>query len=98
MANEQLSQISKRWQSEVEAKVAEAESLYKTYQAEMVFLSEEMKAKKEEEILNKEREAQEIRRKYFGPEGELYKKRQSLIQPIQDDIYNAVKEIANDKS
>ena len=97
MANEQLEQISKRWQSEVEAKVSEAQSLYKTYQAEMVFLSEEMKTKKEEEILAKEREAQEVRRKYFGPDGELYKKRQSLIQPIQDDIYNAIKDISNDK-
>ncbi|MEG1585742.1 MAG: OmpH family outer membrane protein [Bacteroidales bacterium] len=97
MANQQLEQISKRWQAEVESKVAEVESLYKNYQAEMVFLSQDMKAKKEEAIVAKEKEVQELRRKYFGPEGELYKKRQALIMPIQDDIYNAVKGIAEDK-
>lgn len=97
MANQQLDQISKRWQSEVEAKAAEVETLYKNYQSEMVFLSQEMKSKKEEEIVAKEKEMQELRRKYFGPEGELFKKRQALIMPIQDDIYNAVKGIAEDK-
>lgn len=97
MANQQLEQISKRWQSEVEAKAAEVETLYKNYQSEMVFLSQEMKSKKEEEIVAKEKEMQELRRKYFGPEGELFKKRQALIMPIQDDIYNAVKGIAEDK-
>lgn len=73
MANQQLDQISKRWQSEVEAKAAEVETLYKNYQSEMVFLSQEMKSKKEEEIVAKEKEMQELRRKYFGPEGELFK-------------------------
>ncbi|MEG1616756.1 MAG: OmpH family outer membrane protein [Bacteroidales bacterium] len=97
MANQQLEQVSKRWQSEVEAKMAEVETLYKNYQAEMVFLSEPMKNKKEEEILAKEKEAQELRRKYFGPEGELFKKREALIAPIQDDIYNAVKTVAEEK-
>lgn len=97
MANQQLDQISKRWQAEVEAKVAEVETLYKNYQSEMVFLSQEMKTKKEEEIVAKEKEVQEVRRKYFGPEGELFKKRQALISPIQDDIYNAIKEVADDK-
>jgi outer membrane protein len=94
MANQQLEQVSKRWQSEVEAKVAEVETMYKNYQSEMVYLSADMKTKKEEAIVAKEKEAQELRRKYFGPEGELYKKRQALIQPIQDDIYNAVKSVA----
>ena len=97
MANQQLEQISKRWQAEVEAKVAEVETLYKNYQAEMVFLSQEMKTKREEAIVAKEKEVQDLRRKYFGPEGELYKKRQALIMPIQDDIYNAVKGIAEEK-
>lgn len=97
MSNEQLQQMSQRWQAEVEAKMAEVESMYKNYQSEMVFLSEDMKSKKEEEIVNKEKEVQELRRAYFGPEGELFKKRQALITPIQDDIYNAVKQIADDK-
>ena len=94
MANQQLEQVSKRWQAEVEAKVAEVETLYKNYQSEMVYLSADMKTKKEEAIVAKEKEANDLRRKYFGPEGELYKKRQALIQPIQDDIYNAVKAVA----
>ncbi|MBR4312870.1 MAG: OmpH family outer membrane protein [Bacteroidaceae bacterium] len=96
-ANEQLNQISKKWQSEVEAVALEAQTLYKNYQSEAVFLSEEQKTKKEEEIVSKEKEAQELKRKYFGPEGELYKKRESLMAPIQDEIYTAVKEISDTK-
>ena len=96
-ANEQLNQISKRWQSEVEALSLEAQTLYKNYQSEAVFLSEEQKTEKENEIVAKEKEAQELKRTYFGPEGELYKKRESLMAPIQDEIYNAVKEIADAK-
>lgn len=97
MANEQLNQISQRWQKEVEAKAKEAETLYKNYQADMVFLTDEQKKKKEEEIVAKEKEATELRYKYFGPEGELYKKRQSLLKPIQDDIYNAVKKVSEER-
>lgn len=96
-ANEQLNQISKRWQGEVDAVALEAQTLYKNYQSEAVFLSEEQKVKKEEEIVGKEKEAQELKRKYFGPEGELFKKRESLMAPIQDEIYNAVKEISDAK-
>lgn len=96
-ANEQLNQISKRWQGEVEALAQEAQTLYKNYQSEAVFLSEEQKTKKEEEIVAKEKEASELKRKYFGPDGELYKKRESLMSPIQDEIYNAVKELADAK-
>ena len=96
-ANEQLNQLSKRWQSEVEAVALEAQTLYKNYQSDAVFLSEEQKTKKEEEIVGKEKEAQELKRKYFGPEGELYKKRESLMAPIQDEIYTAVKEISDAK-
>lgn len=96
-ANEQLNQISKKWQNEVEAIALEAQTLYKNYQSEAVFLSEEQKTKKEEEIVGKEKEAQELKRKYFGPEGELYKKRESLMAPIQDEIYAAVKEISDTK-
>ena len=96
-ANEQLNQLSKRWQGEVGAMALEAQTLYKNYQSEAVFLSEEQKTKKEEEIVAKEKEAQELKRKYFGPEGELYKKRESLMAPIQDEIYIAVKEISDAK-
>ena len=97
MTNEQLSQVSQKWQGEVEALQQEAQNMYKNYQSDLVFLSAEMKTKREEEIVKKEQEAQDLKRKYFGPEGELYKKRESLMKPIQDEIYNAVKEISEDK-
>lgn len=96
-ANEQLNQVSKKWQAEVEALTTEAQTLYKNYQSEAVFLSEEQKTKKEEAIVAKEKEAAELKRKYFGPEGELFKKRESLMTPIQDEIYNAVKDISEAK-
>ena len=93
-ANEQLNQFSKRWQAEIDAIFLEAETLYKNYQNEAVFLSEEQKVKKEEEIVAKEKQASELKRQYFAPEGELYKKRESLMAPIQDEIYEAVKQIS----
>ena len=71
--------------------------MYKTYQSDLVFLSAEMKTKREEAIVKKEQEAQELKRKYFGAEGELYKKRESLMKPMQDEIYNAVKLISEEK-
>ena len=95
MTNEQLSQVSQKWQNEVEALQQEAQNMYKNYQSDLVFLSAEMKTKREEEIVKKEQEAQDLKRKYFGPDGELYKKRESLMKPIQDEIYNAVKEISD---
>jgi outer membrane protein len=93
-AQEQIEIMSKDWQSEVEAKYVEIEKLYKEFQAEKVLLTDEMKQKREEEIVQKEREAKELQKKYFGPEGDLFKKRQELIKPIQDDIFNAIKDIA----
>ncbi len=97
MANEQLNQVSQRWQKEVETKTKEAETMYKNYQSDMVFLTDDQKKKKEEEIVAKEKEAAELQSKYFGPQGELYKKRQSLMEPIQDDIYEAVKKLSDEK-
>lgn len=94
-ANEQLNQSSKKWQAEVEAINAEAQTLYKNYQNEVVFLSQEQKKAKQEAIMNKEKEASELKKKYFGPEGELFKKREALMTPIQEEIYNAVKEISD---
>lgn len=96
-ANEQLNIISKKWQTEVETKMQEVQAMYKNYQTELVFLSDEMKVKKEEEIVAQEKAAQELKRTYFGPEGELFKKRQSLMKPIQDEIYNAIQEISREK-
>lgn len=96
-ANDELSQASKQWQGEVEKKTQEAKTLYQNYQSASKTLSEAQKSKKEEEIVAKEKEAAELRRKYFAQDGELYKKREALIQPIQDAIYDAVKEIATQK-
>ena len=93
-ANEQLNQTSKSWQAEVEALNNKAQTLYKNYQNESVFLSDAQRKEREKAIVDKEKEAADLKKKYFGPEGELYKKRQSLIEPIQDEIYNAVKSIA----
>jgi outer membrane protein len=94
-ANEQLNQVSKKWQAEVEALSTEAQTMYKNYQNEVVFLSQEQKKAKQDAIMEKEKEASELKKKYFGPEGELFKKRASLMTPIQEEIYNAVKDIAD---
>ena len=94
-ANEQLNQVSKKWQAEVEALNIGASTMYKNYQNEVVFLSQEQKKAKQEAIMNKEKEASELKKKYFGPEGELFKKREALMGPIQEEIYNAVKEVSD---
>ena len=94
-ANEQLTQVGKKWQAEVEALNTEAQTMYKNYQNEVVFLSQEQKKARQEAIMNKEKEAGDLKRKYFGPEGELFKKRTSLMTPIQEEIYNAVKDICD---
>ena len=95
-AQEQLDKISAEWQKEVEAKYAEIEKMYKDYQAERVLLAEDMRRQREEAIVNKEKEVKELQKTYFGQEGALYKKRQELIQPIQDDIYKAIKDLATE--
>lgn len=94
-ANEQLAQVSKKWQAEVDALTTEAQTMYKNYQNEVVFLSKEQKQAKQDAIMEKEKQASELKRKYFGPEGELFKKRTALMTPIQDEVYNAVKDIAD---
>ena len=96
-ASEQLNQVSKKWQAEVDALASEAQTQYKNYQSEAVFLSEEQKTKREEAIVAKENEAAELKKKYFCPEGELFKKRESLMAPIQEEIYTAVKDICDQK-
>ncbi|MDE6265448.1 MAG: OmpH family outer membrane protein [Paramuribaculum sp.] len=97
IANDQLNQLSQKWQKEVEAIGKQAESMYKDYQSNMVFLSDEQKKKQEAAITAKEKEAMALKNKYFGPEGELYAMRQKLMQPIQDEVYNAVKAVAEER-
>jgi outer membrane protein len=95
-AQEQLDKISKAWQTEVDQKYQEIDKLYQNYQAEKVLLTEEMRQKREEEIVSKEREVKQLQNKYFGKDGELSQKRQELVKPIQDEIYQAVKELATE--
>ena len=96
-ANEQLNMISKRWQKDIDAVQQQAKILVSNYQTEQIFLSQDMKQKREEEILAKEQEVLELKRKYFGQDGEWYKKREALLKPIQDEIYTAIQDIANEK-
>jgi outer membrane protein len=95
-AQDQLDKLSEGWQREVENMYAELDKMYRDYQAEKVLLTEEMKKKREEEIMNKEKAAKELQKKYFGQDGALFKKRDELIKPIQDEIYRAVKELATE--
>jgi len=96
-ANEQLTMLSKRWQKEIDAAQQEARVLATNYQTEQIFLNETLRAQREQEIVAKEQEVLELKRKYFGQNGELYKKREALIKPIQDEIYNAIQDLANEK-
>ena len=84
-------------QKELEKAANDAQTAYKNYQNEKVFLTDEMQKKREEDIVAKEKAAAELRNKYFGPEGELYKRRQNLMKPIQDDVYNAIKKVAEER-
>jgi outer membrane protein len=93
-AQDQLDQLSQQWEKEIADGYAVVEQMYKAYQSESVLLSQEMKTKREEEIINKEKEMKELQNKYFGMEGELFKKREELVKPIQDEIINAIKTIA----
>lgn len=92
-AQKQLNIITTEWQDEIEALYTDIEKLYKEYEVEKVILSDELKRKREEEILAKEKEVKELQKKYFGTNGELFQKRQELVKPIQDQVFNAVKEI-----
>jgi outer membrane protein len=93
-AQEQLDKLSKQWEKEVSDGYAVVEQMYKSYQNEAVLLSQDMKAKREEAIIAKEKEIKDLQNKYFGMEGELFKKREELVKPIQDEILKAIKEIA----
>ncbi len=97
-AQQQLNQLSSQYQKELESMHAEIEQMYKDFQAESVLLSDDMKRKREDVIITKEKAYKKLQRKYFGPKGDLFTKRQGLVKPIQDDIFNAVQEIANDGS
>lgn len=93
-AQKQLDGVAADWQKEIDAKQAELDKMYKDYDAEQVMLSDELKKKREDQLFNKEKDLRDLQRKRFGFEGDLFKKRQELIKPIQDKVYNAVQKIS----
>jgi outer membrane protein len=93
-AQKQLDQISMQWQKEIDDKQAALDKMYKDYDAEQVMLSDDLKKKRQDELFNKEKEVRDLQRKRFGYEGDLFKKRQELVKPIQDKVYNAIQQIA----
>jgi outer membrane protein len=95
-AKDQLDKLSEEWQKEIEDRYTDIEQLYKDYQAEKVLLTDDMRKKREDDIINKEKAAKELQKKYFGQDGALFQKRQELVKPIQDEIYKAVKDIATE--
>jgi outer membrane protein len=94
-AQDILDDLASEWQKEIEDKFAEVDKLYKEYQAEAVLLPEDMKKQKENEIIQLEKEAKQLQKKRFGVDGDLFKKRQELVQPIQEKVFNAIEEIAS---
>lgn len=96
-ANDQLNMLSKRWQKEIEAAEQEARIMTQNYQTEQIFLTDDMRRRREEEIVKKEQEVLNLKRQYFGQDGEYYKKREALIKPIQDEIYTAIQGLAEEK-
>lgn len=96
-AQKQLDNVAAQWRSEIAQEYDKIKGMYNRYQAEQVLLSEDVRGQREEEIMAKEKEVRELQRTKFGPEGALFKKRQELVKPIQDRVYTAIEEYANDK-
>jgi len=96
-AQKKLDQFSEQWQQEIDQKQTMVDKMIKDYDAEQVMLSDELKKKREDELYNKEKELRDLQKKRFGFEGDLFKKRQELIKPIQDKVYNAVQKLAVDR-
>ena len=93
-AQKQLDQISAQWQKEIDDKQVILDKMYKDFEGEEVMLSDDLKKKREDELFNHEKEVRDLQRKRFGFEGDLFKKRQELIKPVQDKVYNAIQKIA----
>ncbi len=89
-----LDEVSMQWQKEIDQKQAELDRMYRNYEAEQVMLSEELKRKREDELFMREKEVRDLQRQRFGFEGDLFKKRQELVKPIQDKVYTAIQKVA----
>jgi len=96
-AQTKLDEVSAQWQKDIDAKLLDVDRMYKSYQAEQVMLSDDMKKKREDEIIKKEKEAKELQKKRFGFEGDLFKRRQELVKPVQDKVYNSIQKLATSK-
>ena len=96
-AQTELDRLAKQWRQEIAQEYDVIKGMYNRYQAEQVLMSEEARAQKEEEIMNKEKQVRELQKNKFGPEGELFKRRQSLVRPIQDKVYAAIEEYAQER-
>src|SRR5687768_808456 len=96
-AQQKLDQFSEQWQQEIDNKSAQLDKMYKDFDAEQVMLSDELKKKREDELFNREKELRDLQKKRYGYEGDIFKKRQELIKPIQDKVYNAVQKLAVSK-
>jgi outer membrane protein len=97
-AQQKLDQFSEQWQQEIDRKSASLDKMYKDFDAEQVMLSDELKKKREDELFNNEKELKDLQRKRFGYEGDIFKKRQELVKPVQDKVYNAIQRLAVAKS
>jgi outer membrane protein len=96
-AQAMLDNMSQLWQKEIDGKMQEVDKLYQNYQAERAMLSDEMRKKREDEIMTKEKAAKDLQKQHFGFEGDLFKKRQDLVKPVQDKVYNAVQKMAQNR-
>jgi outer membrane protein len=96
-AQTRLDNISKAWQEEIDKQMSEVDRMYKGYQAEKPMLSDDMRNKRQDEIVAKEKAAKDLQKQRFGYEGDLFKKRQEYIKPIQDRLFNAVQKMASSK-
>jgi outer membrane protein len=96
-AQGELDKLSIEWQKQLERRYSEIDKMYKNYQAEQILLTEDMKTKREDEIIKKEKAAKEYQKQKFGVDGELFQKRKELVKPVQDKVYKAISEIANYK-
>ena len=96
-AQTKLDEVSAQWQKDIDAKLLDVDRMYKSYQAEQVMLSDDMKKKREDEIIKKEKDAKELQKKRFGFEGDLFKRRQELVKPVQDKVYNSIQKLATSK-
>lgn len=98
VAQKQLEEVAERWRQEISKEYDKIDQMYRDYQAREVLLSDDMRKQKQDEIVAKEKEVRELQKKRFGPEGELFQKRQSLVKPMQEKVFGAIEKFANERN